>query len=268
MSGQPRPAIEEIADERIAIFNEIVHIHQVDEFKIRRLQNKLEKLLASAKVEPVVRAVFHHEMAYLYAYRGMAKETSAHFDEAEDLGLTGVELSQSRAHALYLCGDIQGASRQTTRHSSAAIDNGETGNLLVLCIQTGLFIMADKILQGAKTVKQPYAHIAAAILERLGCSESDVTERLQVAANVIKASIKHPLMSYSLAAMEGDGILYRFVVKAEIDELVALDRAIDQALSDRFDSDESELDRFLSIGVKPYTSDMDFNIEETGNVYL
>lgn len=268
MPGQPRPAIDEIADERIAIFNEIVSTHQVDELKIRRLQNKLEKLISSANVEPLVRSVFHHELAYLYAYRGMAKEAAACFDEAEDFGLTGVNLSLSKAHALYLCGSIQESSRQAKTHSSSASGDHEIGNLVVLCIQAGLFIMADKILEGLTTVEQPYVHIAAAILERLGCSESDVTERLQVAADVIKVSIKHPLMSYSLIAMEDEGMLYRFVVKADNAELVSLDRAIDRALSDRFDSDNSQLDRFLSIGVKPYTSGADFNIGVAGNVYL
>lgn len=268
MSGQPRPAIEEIADERIAIFNEIVRTHQVDDLKIRRLQNRLEKLISSSNVEPIVRSIFNHELAYLYAYRGMAAEASACFNEAEDFGLTGVSLSLSRAHTSYLCGNIKESARQAKRHSSSASGDHEIGNLVVLCIQAGLFIMAENILKGMTTAEQPYVHIASAILERLGCSESDVTERLQVAADVIKSSIKHPLMSYSLLAMEGEGILYRFVVRAGIDEIVALDRAIDRALSERFDADNSELDHFLSVGVKPYTAGADFNIEEAGNVYL
>ena len=86
-------------------------------------------------------------------------------------------------------------------------------------------------------------------MDQIGATDEQVVRRVAAAAKIIKSMSAHPFIAFDLFAMQGEGILYRFVVNGSTERLVEIDMAIDEALIADFDE---EIDDVLSIGIAPY----------------
>ena len=102
----------------------------------------------------------------------------------------------------------------------------------------------------ASDVNIKHEMAAARILNQLGVDDTELTKRLDTACRVIRANINHPILGQKLFAMEGEGILFRYIVKASIDELIELN---DKVLDALIDGHDGPLDQELSIRVSPWS---------------
>ncbi|WP_158539558.1 hypothetical protein [Pseudomonas sp. 2848] len=75
----------------------------------------------------------------------------------------------------------------------------------------------------------------------------------------------HPILGYKVFAQEGEGILYRYLVKAPIEELAELnDRVLDALMA----SHDGPLDQELSICVTPWAPEDVGDVQEAYRVSI
>lgn len=106
---------------------------------------------------------------------------------------------------------------------------------------------------------------AARILRRIGVDDIELTKRLDTACRVIQSKIQHPILAYKLFAKDDEGILYRYVVKAPMGDLLELNEMILDALLEEHDG---PLDQELSICVTPWVPEDRPLLEEAYHVSI
>lgn len=252
MLPEPRLALNKLLKERTQLWHKIAENHYVDEFEIRRLFNKLDRLIIDPGAEFNIAPAALHEQAYLYAYQMKTSNALRLFEDARRAGLDGLAVSISTAHALYVCGEVEMSKEEILRTDYSDADNRGLSGLADTCVHTGLFKMARDLYirsgtQGGEVSTQVLR--AAEIMDQIGATDEQVVRRVAAAAKIIKSMSAHPFIAFDLFAMQGEGILYRFVVNGSTERLVEIDMAIDEALIADFDE---EIDDVLSIGIAPY----------------
>ncbi|EZP62713.1 hypothetical protein [Pseudomonas sp. RIT357] len=255
MQGKPRLAVNEISSERMVLWHSLAGTHVVDEFSVRRLINKIDSVLSSLSYGDKKRALLLHEQAYLHAYLMKPNASIGFFSEAEAAGLPSFAKHLAAAHAMAICGELEMARSENL---SVIIDKLSADDVVVVADSSAhlglykrakdLYVLAGKTPEGFMC----RAFEAADIMDDSGVSDEDIFDRLSLATAVVKRLSGHPNIAYDMFALRGEGILYRFVVRASIETLVEIDAAIDEALSLSFDA---QADRILSIGVMPHTDD-------------
>lgn len=252
MQPQPRLALDELLKDRSLLWHRIADTHTVNELEIRRLFNRLDQVIAGSGGDDSIAAAALHEQAYLQSYLMRVEGAQKLFQMAEDAGLPELAVSVSRAHSLYICGEIEMSERQILSADIATAGDFALAGLADCCVHTGLFKRASALYEtsgredGQVSMK---ATIAAQIMDTVGATDEQICRRIQAAAEVIKRFSSHPFICFDVFAMHGHGILYRFMVKAGTDHLLAIDAAVDQALSEKFDD---PVDQVFSIGIAPY----------------
>jgi len=264
MQGQPKLAIADFADQRRIMWEAIAKTHMIDEMAVRRLLNQLDALLAALPRGHQSRPLVLHEQAYLYAYLMKADPALKLFIQAESEGLPSIAKSVSTAHALYICGEMNMAVEEIER---ASLDDAGSDELIAVanqCVHLGLFRRARDLYEKAGSPIEGYVArvtCAAELMEEIGASDHDVSDRLSVAAQIVKDMSQHPFIGYDVFAMRGEGILFRFVVRDDIGRLVEIDREIDAALSNQFNS---PVDGLFSVGIYPHEEG---SLKEIGDAY-
>jgi hypothetical protein len=252
MSPQPKSVANEIGEERQKIWLKLAETHHVDELSIRRLQNRVIRLLEDQAInKSAVRAMLHHELGYLYAYQRSLDAAIRHLDSAGRLGLPEAPLRLSKGHAFFLNGKIAESGVSLDGIDLGREDRQMLKSLSGSYAASGMFRRAQQCADEYGEAGFGYGNVkrAAAIMVDLGIDDVEVTNRLQTAIDAIMGEIKHPLMAYSVFADENEGILFQFVVDGSIDEIVALDNKIAETLSEKYNS---AVDSVLAIGVKPH----------------
>lgn len=264
MQGQPKLAIADFADQRRVMWEAFAKTHIIDEMAVRRLLNHLDALFAALPSGHRSRPLVLHEQAYLYAYLMKADSAVKLFIQAESEGLPPVAKSVSTAHALYVCGEMKMAVEEIERVSLDGAGSDELIAVANQCVHLGLFRRARDLYEKAGSTIEGYVArviCAAELMEEIGASDQEVSDRLAVVAHIVKDMSRHPFIGYDLFAMRGEGILFRFVVRDDIGRLVEMDRQIDEALSNQF---ESPIDRLFSVGIYPHE---DGSLKEIGDAY-
>lgn len=265
MQGQPKLAIAEFSSQRRAMWDAIADTHVVNQIAIRRLYNELDALLAVLPPGDASRPFALHEQAYLSAYLMKPDASLSLFQRAEAEGLPSIAKAVSASHALYICGEIKMAIDEIERVN---LDDAKPRDLEAVadqCVHLGLFVRARELYQAAGS-KGGYVEritCAAELIEELNGNDREVSDRLAVAAEIVKKMSYHPFIGYDVFAMRGEGILFRFVVRDDIERLVDIDREIDAALSVLF---EGPIDNIFSIGIYPHTEGALKEIGEPYNV--
>lgn len=252
MQAKPRLAISVLAKERIELWVNMAKTHEVDELLIQRLLRNMDSVLVKLPVNDKTIPWFYHEQGYLNAYRKRTSEVIRLFDLSIGLGFHPVAAGLSKAHALFICGEISMGRDVLSALEPDEANPEEVESVAAACAHFGLFFKARALLQSigkGEDAKYNESLLAAQILEEAGIDDIEVTRRLNVAAGIVRSMTAHPLIAYSIFAMRDEGVLFRFVVKDSIEKIVQIDRAIDETMSAQFDG---LVDEVLSIGVKPH----------------
>lgn len=251
MQAQPRSAINELSDERMAMWRKFADTHLIDEVQLRRLTNNIDRFLESSSDQVAIGIAFH-EKAYLAAYQSKKAQALELFGAAERSGLPPMAVAISKTHALYICGDIAMSQDVISQIDLSTVDAAALAGLGDSCMHNGFYrLAADLYLKSGKHRGEVGAKalIAAEIMADIGATDEQAHLRITAAANLVKSMSAHPLIAYDLFAMHGEGLLFRFVVKDDIGRLMEIDAAIDAMLAERF---SDEIDDVLSIGVCPH----------------
>lgn len=245
---QPKLKAEDLARERQVIQDRLRDTLEFDELAAKRLERQFiaERDRPGAPMQ--LRAWMWHELAYLSAFAGRTDQALSRLDEAETLGFVGLGMSISRAFVLEMGGRFVEARSVIEAIDAASIMEPARHYLVPHYVELGMFKAATEAVADVSEYDD-YAEVAKAILEEHGIDDAEVTARLEFAAALIISRAGHPLIDYKLFAMQGEGILYQFVVKGGTEELVELSIAVSDALTDHFDGPLSEL---LSIDIVPF----------------
>lgn len=268
MHAKPRLAINDLAKERIKLWVQMAKTHEVDELLIQRLLRNMDSVLSSLPANDKTIPWFYHEQGYLNAYRKRTAEVLRLFDLSIELGFHPVAAGLSKAHALFICGEISMGRDVLAALEPDGTNLEEVESVAAACAHFGLFFKARELLHSiGKGADDQYREslLAAQLLEDAGIDDIEVTRRLNVAAGIVKNMTAHPLIAYSIFAMRDEGILFRFVVKDSIEKIVQIDRAIDETMAEQFDG---LVDEVLSIGVKPYAPNTANPVGGAYRVYL
>jgi hypothetical protein len=251
MQGQPKLAIAEFAGQRRAMWDAIADTHVVNQIAVRRLYNELDALLAVLPFGDQSRPFVLHEQAYLCAYLLKPDASLRLFQQAEAEGLPPIAKAVSASHALYICGEIKMAIDEIERVKLDKAKHRDLEAVADQCVHLGLFGRARDLYQAAGSTGGYVERVtcAAELIEEINGNDREVSDRLAVAAEIVKKMSYHPFIGYDVFAMRGEGILFRFVVRDDIERLVDIDREIDTALSAQF---EGPIDSIFSIGVYPH----------------
>lgn len=245
---QPRLKADDLARERQTIQGRLRETLEFDELAAKRLERQLIAERDRAGVTMQIRSWMWHELAYLSAFAGRTDQALHRLDQARNLGFVGLGMSISHAFVLEMGGRFVAARGVIEAIDAASIIEPARQYLVPHYVELGMFKAATDAVADISDFDH-YAEVAKSILEEHGIDDAEVTARLQFAAAMIIDAAKHPLVDYKLFAMQGEGILYQFVVKGSIDELVELSIAISDALTDHFDGPLSEI---LSIDIVPF----------------
>lgn len=253
MSSTAKKTITQaVADARKIIEDELHKSYIVDDLSVERLKRKVKQTLSTSSGHRGTMIAMHHELAYLLALQGRYSEAMDHLSRSENWGLDPVAKVFSTAYLSILNGQMLSARQAVDDHEFIAAVPAKNMSLLA-AIHVNLGIM-EKALIATAPEKSEFKHVQAAarVLESIGVSDLELTKRLDTACRVIRENISHPILVYKVFAMEGEGILYRFLVRASIDDVVELNDKVLDALMDNHDG---PLDQELSIRVTPWTVD-------------
>ncbi|MDZ5602609.1 hypothetical protein SJI00_07465 [Pseudomonas sp. RP23018S] len=260
MAGVAKKTIaDEISETRRAIEDTLHNSYMLDELSVERAKRKAIKYLGSVNTSANFRVVLHHEVAYLLALQGKYFESMEHVAASAYWGLEPVASGFSTAHLSLINGQMLRA-REVVDVSEFLNKVPPESRSLLAAIQMNI----GAIEEAAKITgpeKSEYEHVGAAlkILNLLGESDMELTKRLDTACRVIREHVNHPILGFKFFAMEGEGILYRFWVRASVEDVIDLNDKVLDALMDNHDG---PLDRELTICTTPWTADEKPNREE------
>ena len=170
-------------------------------------------------------------------------------DRALRCGLDRLAISVSKAHILIMFGRFIDARVELETIDFESVPASAQGSIRGLCEEVGMYVEASKFDAGTHA-SEFFSPEAKKILNDANINEVEVTRRLDYAAAIVSAHSKHRLIAYDLFAMDGEGILFRFVIDAPIDDLLSLDWEITGGVAKTFNG---PVDDILSIGVKPFS---------------
>lgn len=221
----------------------------LDEVEARRLCRDLQVATSNNGQPEQVRGALFHELAYVEALRGQQQSALDFIAKAQLSGLNELSITISRAYLFSMFGRFLDARATLESCNIQDAPQASYGAFRGLCEEVGMYSVASSI----EINNHPTEYLskdAHCVLESFGIGDQEVTARLDFAAGMVAARAKHRLLAYDLFAMEGEGILFRFVVDAPPDELLQLDWDISEAVAEKFDG---PLDSILSIGIKPFS---------------
>lgn len=256
---------EEIAKARKLIEDHLYSTYTIDELSVERARRKAMRTLQSPSTPAKVKIMLYHEVAYLLSLQGKYFESMDQLSASANWGLDPVAIAFSKSHMSILNGRMLHAREVVDAPDFLEIVPSKSKSLLA-AIQVNVGII-EKAVMNTGSDKSEFKHVSAAarILESIGVSDLELTKRLDTACRVIREHANHPILGYKLFAMEGEGILYRFLVRASVDDVIELN---DKLLDALLDNHDGPLDRELSICVTPWSESEKPNREEAYYVGL
>lgn len=263
VKSQPKTVLQEVFEGRQAIESVLYGSYDLNEVAIARLKNRI---LADLKIPGRPSAYFaglHHELGYLLALQNRSG-ADAQLELAERYGMDSNAVAISRSHIALMSGRISDARKIIESLFLKDIPLEVKQILTPHLVQPGMLeIMMKSNISMGRDVR--YEMVAAEILRGLNVKDIELTSRLNTACGVIRENISHPILAQKIFAMEGEGILYRYVVKASIEELVHLN---DMILDSLMDNHDGPLDQELTICVAPWAAEDNHPREQRYHVSL
>ncbi|ROL94153.1 hypothetical protein BK636_02040 [Pseudomonas chlororaphis] len=247
MQPQPQLELAEIFEERQRIKNRLSESYVLDEVASERLKRRVLKELQSRNLGDIHKAALHHELAAILGTQGRVEDARGHLEHAERLGFERIAVVFTLAFIYLSNGEVM-AARSLIESGYRDAPDEAISIIRTHQAQAGMV----GVFMDLPDNKQQYfsASIEAArILYRRGIADLELTMRLDTACRMIRSSISHPILGYKVFAQEGEGILYRYLVKAPIDDLIGLNEKVLDALLENHDG---PLDQELSICVTPW----------------
>lgn len=261
---QPRPLtkFEEFTNTRRAIEDGLCNSYVVDEMSIERLKRSVLSESRRNDITDAYRAALFHELAYVLVFQGRYSESMDKLRTALNLGFDKIAYALSSSHLSLLHGEVLRAREFITLLEGVELAPDTEEMMAAHLIQAGAVGKLSELIPSVEMELSPPTE-ALNILRRLGVDDLELTRRLDTACRVIRANVCHPILAYRFFALEGEGILYSFVVKDSLDKLAELNDKILDALIDEHDG---PLDRELSIRVTPWHEGLMFSREEVYSV--
>ena len=226
-------------------------LHQqlyVDEVAVKRLELSIQKMLDLSTTSTNIKAALYHELAYLSAFKLKIDQAMSYMDTSESLGMNAFGALVSRMFLLGLNGRFGDIREAVERFDLPEPHDSDNRLIVSHLVEAGMLNLAcERLIAAGDPSSQVVA--AGAVLRSIGATDAELNERLDFAARLLVEEVGAPLIAYKFFAMEGEGILYQFVVRADIDTLAALDQKLSDAIVDHFDA---ALDEYLSISVIPF----------------
>ena len=263
MEHHPQSVHGEIFDARRTIEGRLVESYVLDEFAAERLKRRIQAALNVSGLPNIQRSALHHELASLFGMQRKYQEAIQQLTLAKGLGMDPFAIAFTLSHVALLNGHMLD-SRSTVEN--VWVEATDKMRDLLASHQAQAGMIGGFMAEGSvKTNAFKESIEAARILHRIGVDDIELTKRLDTACRVIQSKIQHPILAYTLFAKDGEGILYRYVVKAPIDALIELNEMILDALLEKHDG---PLDQELSICVAPWVPEDKPLLEEAYHVSL
>ena len=247
----PKSKASEITD-RINVFgSSLKDGGEFDMFEWHRLRRDLEAL----ELVPDQRRSALLLQAIVWEFRHDREKIQALLNQAA--GKFGKDLNWylTRANMAPTFGDTTLVT-DMLEHSYPKDSTAHLDKVVSMCSHAGMFTSAIRALddlikldeRAGKTLESglPFLRSAANYLEKHEIPELDVANRVVAASRVVIDS-QFRLTTYKLRA-DTFGLIYEFVIDADIDRLVGVDLAISDVLATQF---EETLSQHLSVGVTP-----------------
>lgn len=263
MQLQAKSAIAEIFEERQRIKNSLAESYVLDEVASERLKRRVLKELQEPSVSSSHRAALHHELGAILGTQGRVEDAIDHFAKAEHWGFDPIAVPFSMAF-VYLSNGRVLEARSLIEKAYKDAPEDILGLIKAHQAQAGMV----GVFMDTTEARPPFVvdcSEAAHILASRGIADIELTKRLDTACSVIRRWISHPILGYKVFAQEGEGILYRYLVKAPIEDLIALNAKILDALMECHDG---PLDRELSICVTPWAPEDAGDVQEAYRVRI
>jgi hypothetical protein len=245
---QLKTEIGDLFKQRLVLKDQLAATCVVDEVSTERLKRRFRGILKSNVLSALQQAAVYHELACLVATQGRYTEALSYIRLSRELGLDSFALAFTSAYLALLNGYVIDARREVEGIMDTVVPSA-IPLLRAHQAQVGMLggFMADESLNSDF---QNEALEAKKIIAKLSIDDWELTSRLDAACRMIRANINHPILSYKLFAREGDGILYRFMVKADVVRIAELNEMLLDMLLDTFDGD---IDNELSILITPWS---------------
>lgn len=246
---QAKLAIGDLFSQRQILRDRLAATSIVDEVSTERLKKRFRAILDSPVLSQSQQAAAYHELACLVATQGRYEEALSYMDLSRELGMDRFAVAFTSAYLALLNGRVIDA-RRTIEGIKGDVTSVTIPLLRAHQAQIGMLgdFMADDSLDSDF---QHDALEAKKIILRLGIDDNEVTERLDAVCRLLRAHINHPILSYKFFAKEEEGILYRFMVNADISKIAELNEMILDMLLERFDG---KIDDELSILIAPWSA--------------
>lgn len=259
MSPTPQSKVSEISGKRSKITDDFVRDLQLNALACQRLENELRELIRLPAFECNARI----ELAMLQAMKRRWSDVVSNFNRVRQLGCDLNLVRRFEAVAALYCGRLveafelisgvvlSGDPEELRAVRSTAMQSGHydlavacTDRLLSLNVNPDGGLSVDN-LQGI----YHDVYTAQEVVRRSGLSYADIAARIQVASSVVCKRSAAPLVVYGFSATLDAGILYEFPLRLSVDNLIAIDWEISEALVDSFPDYESGI---ISFSTKPY----------------
>jgi hypothetical protein len=251
MSPQPHAEslLNQLFQRRRNLENSFQSSFLLDEVEARRLAKTLQAESAKGSITQMERGAILHELAYVEGLRGRLTSALGFMGRALHCGLDQLAIAVSKAHILTMFGRFIDARAELETIDLENLRASAQGSVLGLCEEVGMYTTATKLGAG-KDGPEVFSAEVSKMLAAADINEIEVTQRLDYAASIVNMHALHRLIAYDLFAMDGEGILFRFVIDGSMDELLALDWSISAQVAKKF---QGPLDDILSIGIKPFS---------------
>jgi hypothetical protein len=259
MSPTPQSKVSEISGKRSRIIDDFVRDLQLNALACQRLENELRELIRLPEFECNARI----ELAMLQAMKRRWPDVVSGFNRVRQLGFDLNLARRFEAVAALYCGRpvdafelisgivLSGDPEELRAVRSAAMQSGHydlaaacTDRMFSLNLNPDGGLSVDN-LQGI------YHDVYAAqeVVRQSGLSSADIAARIGVASSIVCKRSDAPLVVYGFSATVDAGILYEFPLRLGIDDLIAIEWEISEALVDSFPDYESGI---ISFTTKPY----------------
>lgn len=253
--------ISGLLERRQSIQHQLGRTYTVDQITIARLKRDIRREIERGGLAATHEAALWHEIAYLLSIEGRYEEAHRAMAKADVPGFDPIALIIARSKIDLLCGAILEARRQVESINTGDLPDSAKRAVLTQGMFTGSL---KKTMEAAEMLgrDEQAAGVAAEILSQKGIDDLELTKMPDTACRVIRAGIDHPILGYKLFAMEGEGILYRFLVRADVEQIADLNEKIIEALIEKHDG---PLDSELSIIATPWYG---YEPEEKGTYHV
>lgn len=248
MKTDEQSKVDLILEKRSTFLRDLQDTYRLDVLGLKRLEKTITSLVAPAVAASRLQAALQHELAYTAGMSRNLDRALAGLAKSRHLGMDEFSTALSTSHILMMNGHFLDASAIIQKQLQSKVSADQMPFLIPHMLEVGMVATAHGLMAEEYTDKTLAADCRS-ILQRIGATENDLTQRLDFAARLVLSFADHPIIGYNLLADKAEGILYEFTVDAGPEALSRLEDRLNDGLVDAF---EGALDGVLAIGVAPF----------------